>query len=214
MFLWEIIKYKSYDSKLRLALTFSPYFEITDDTNDYHKGERYNVNVSYRFSSIFEEYIEDVTLDNRENLESEILENLCLHFLGTLGFVNSCTLEQVIFKNQHLRFGQYFKDKFLKLPIMIQNDIVTNYLSMKNTRNSLKAFIDICNKVFFQVIIYKKNNKLLIYINEDEDKKGILFDLLVDIFLNVDVSIEVFWKYHFGIIGEKEVMKLDKVCIY
>ena len=41
---------------------------------------------------------------------------------------------------------------------MIQNDIVTNYLSMKNTRNFLKAFIDICNKVFFQVIIYKKKH--------------------------------------------------------
>lgn len=214
MFLWEIIKYKSYDSKLLLALTFSPYFEVTEGTEGFYIGERYNVNVTYRFSNIFEEYIKHIPLDNSENFESEILENLCLHFLGTLDFLTSCSLEQIIFRNQHLRFGQYFKDKFLKLPIMIQNDIITNYLSMKNTRNSLKAFIDICNKVFFQVIIYKKNNKLLIYINEDEDKKGILFDLLVDIFLNVDVSIEVFWKYHFGIIGEKEVMKLDKVCLY
>ena len=49
---------------------------------------------------------------------------------------------------------------------------------------------------------------------EDTDKNIDKFSLLKDLFFDVTDEIEVFWGRHFGIIGRKETMCMDKMIIY
>ena len=69
------------------------------------------------------------------------------------------------------------------------------------------------NAVLYQIKADRK--KLLLYLKMDKNKTDErMLQLIEDMFLPVSYHLRVFWKYHFGIIGVDDTMKIDEIAIY
>ena len=86
-----------------------------------------------------------------------------------------------------------------------------NYIKMG--RQLLYLQILYRNSIIYLDTTYKR--ELLIYIGKEKTRqleKQIGF--LMDLFVPLDISVQLFWDMHFGIISVEETMEPDDIMIY
>lgn len=196
-----------------------PYSEVQREIEK--QGEKYvEINPIFRFDDIFEGFIKcknEIDEDLRETLE-----NIIFHFLAQLDLKSGTTdfsVEEYFIERDILDefYGKDIKEKYSLLTKTEKVKIVSLLRKKRETNNKRSFFYEAVKKIFFYVRLYyyKYEKKFLLYIQaEDTDKNIDKFSLLKDLFFDVTDEIEVFWGCHFGIIGRKETMCMDKMIIY
>lgn len=93
-----------------------------------------------------------------------------------------------------------------------------NMLRLYQTGEEIYLIKDTLKNIFKNCFIYVKSEEkveLLLYIQQKKtEKNSKKVELIQEIFLPVGYHIEVYWQYHFGIIGLEETMMLDRIALY
>lgn len=199
---------------MELALPFLNQMGFIDEVE-------IEVNTYFRFYSIFKNMF---TPDQNEfSCLRESLTNLILHVLMENDVRRGMTKDEYYKKMLILDIrngvvGETAKRIFPILKKEEQEILLSGWLRTYQVKNSLAIFIDMIHGLIDDSIVYHNNdcpNQILIYTAlkktvETEDK----IVCLVDLFLDIEYQLEIFYEYHFGIIGIDNTMIIDEIAMY
>ena len=81
----------------------------------------------------------------------------------------------------------------------------------------MSVFLDMVHGLVADSIVYHNNeepDEILIYTGLKQERsleQRIRF--LIDTFLDIRYQVEIFYEYHFGVIGVEETMQIDEIAI-
>lgn len=178
------------------------------------------INTYYRFYDIFYNMFPPDGTDFPALRES--LTNLSLHMLAQNDIRRGLTKE-----DYHKRllekeiwaggFGVMAKDVFLSMSRIEQEKLLGGWLNSFRVGSALPIFLDMVHGLVADSIVYHSNecpDEVLVYTGLRKERnleQRIRF--LIDIFLDIRYRVEIFYEYHFGIIGVEETMQIDEVAI-
>lgn len=178
------------------------------------------VNTYYRFYDIFHDMFPPDSADFPALRES--LTNLSLHMLAWNDVRRGLTKE-----NYHKRllakeileggFGEMTKSVFLSMNRRDQEQLLGGWLRSFRAGSALSVFLDIVHGLVADSIVYHNNeepDEILIYTGLKQERsleQRIRF--LIDTFLDIRYQVEIFYEYHFGVIGVEETMQIDEIAI-
>ena len=109
------------------------------------------------------------------------------------------------------------KDVFLSMSRIEQEKLLGGWLNSFRVGSALPIFLDMVHGLVADSIVYHSNecpDEVLVYTGLRKERnleQRIRF--LIDIFLDIRYRVEIFYEYHFGIIGVEETMQIDEVAI-
>ena len=178
------------------------------------------VNTYYRFYDIF--YNMFPPDDAEFPALRESLTNVSLHMLARNDVRRGLTKEDY-YKRLLTKeimsegFGGLAKDVFLFMDRTEQERLLEGWLNSFRVGSALPIFVDMVRRLVSDSIVYHGNERpdeVLIYTGLRKERKleqRIRF--LIDTFLDIRYHAEVFYEYHFGIIGVDETMRIDEIAI-
>lgn len=188
---------------------------------DGQPGEiRIGVNTYYRFYEIFQGMFPPDDIDFPALRES--LTNLSLHMLAGNDIRRGMTREDY-YKRLLAReileggFGETARKVFLDMTGKEQEILLGGWLDSFQTGSVLPVFLKMIHSLVADSIVYHSNecpDQVLIYTGLQKERKleqRIRF--LTDTFLDIRYRVEVFYEYHFGIIGMEETMRIGEIAI-
>ena len=95
--------------------------------------------------------------------------------------------------------------------------ILSGLLKQYETGSSLDIFKDMMETLIPNNIVYLSNQnsfELLVYIGRKKDK--VLEDkmrFLIKMFVEIPYHVEIYYEYHFGIMGMEETMSVDEIIL-
>lgn len=203
-----------YSAYMELSLPCLNQIELDQDTE-------IEINTYYRFYSIFKHVFgpqEREFLDLRNSLT-----NLILHVLAQNDIRKGMTKEEyykkmLISDIEEGVNGDNIKKVFALLKIEEKEKLLSGWLRNYQVGSSLSIFIDMIHSLIEDSIVYHNNdcpNEILIYTglvktHEIEQK----IHCLVDAFLDIQYHVEIYYEYHFGIIGIDDTMRIDEIAMY
>lgn len=178
------------------------------------------INTYYRFYDIFKNMFPPENIGFPALRES--LTNLILHMLAHNDIQRGMTKEEYhkrLLAEEILEgaFGETALEVFLAMSKEHRQILLGGWLSILRAGNALPVFLDMMRGLVEQAIVYHGNDypdEIFIYTGLKRERsleRRILF--LVDTFLDVRYRVEIFYEYHFGIIGIEETMKIDEIAI-
>lgn len=205
--------------------TISPYIEINQEgINDLEieKNVKNSIGVNpyYRNEKIFWELLAP---DNKiyPELINKIF-NICCHFIAESDYKMILRLGDYIknmmekdIKNGY--FGENIRKTYLKLDYYEKEIVVNLLVKLYKNGNSFKIFAEALKNIFKGSILYEiiENRDLIsIYIPQSENEKNIeKLNCLIELFLPINLKLEIFWEFHFAVIGIAETCKIDECRI-
>lgn len=204
-YLWEIIQ-----DEVNIDLEISRRCGINEVI------EKNKIDISHRFSKEFKEYLKyKILMEEEGYLQDSFkeIENLFLKMLGTLDLIRGTNKKR------------YIKNLILKeISNIVNIDVFNNeekeiialyYYEMKKIGDETEIFKKALQKIFKNIEFYFVKEKILLYISaekkSDNEKK---VEVLIELFLNINYPIRIFWNNYFGVIGQNRMMILDKIEIY
>lgn len=198
-----------------------PFEERTTFTKQERGGqsvESVGINFLLRFGEIFLPLFKNFAPENRYEIE-----NIFYHFLAQLDrncgkhkftFVEEL-LEQELAKNF---YGDRAGEIFRQLDSSAKRK-VARLLRLQEECEGRKLFFREAIQEFFagaKIYFYEDEEKFLLYLPQAESSDGKkIIELSTILFLDISCRTpEIFWKNHFGIIGEPETMRLDQTIIF
>lgn len=211
----------------------SPYLELNTKSITYLDNELekqgiidIEINPYMRFNGIFQyllhsEYEE--IADTNDDILRKALTNILLHLLGELDLYLGQNKKDIIVKQMtkdivNGSFGQDMTQMFDIFKKYEKHILVDLLYDTYNSLDILEAFKKAIKKIFKHSIIYDKissNTNLVIYINlpkTDENVKKVEF--IKNLFLPVGLELDVFWEYHFGVIGVDITMMIGEIAVF
>lgn len=178
------------------------------------------VNTYYRFYDTFHDMFPPNPTDFPALRES--LTNLSLHMLARNDVRRGMTREDYhkrLLAKEILEggFGGTAKSVFLSMDRMEQEKLLGGWLSIFQTGSALPTFLDMVHGLVADSIVYHNNeypDEILIYTGLKQERsleQRIRF--LIDTFLDIRYHVDIFYEYHFGIIGVEETMQIDEIAI-
>ncbi len=207
----------------RQAKEYSPFSEQAFSCLNEKEisGSEVELNLLFRFAPVFQEILREDAGDCPEF--SKYLVDAALHMILYTDLRQGLTRRDIYVRRvmAELEDGTFWRDAsedFKLIPREKRNRLATLVLGQMETGSSLMGFrrgvvVLFPNAILYQVRADKK--KLLLYLKENETEKyKRMLRFVQDMFLPVSYSLRIFWKYHFGIIGVDEAMKMDEIAIY
>lgn len=178
------------------------------------------VNTYYRFYDIFYGMFPPDAADHPALRES--LTNLSLHMLAQNDVRKGMTREDYykrLLAKEILKggFGETAKKVFLSMSREEQEKLLGGWLNTFRVGSVLPVFLDMVHSLVADSIVYHNNespDEILIYTGLKKERgleQRIRF--LIDTFLDIRYHVEIFYEYHFGIIGVEETMQIDEIAI-
>lgn len=178
------------------------------------------VNTYYRFYSIFYNMFPPDAAEFPALRES--LTNLSLHMLAQNDVRTGLTREDYhkrLLAKEILAgdFGETAKSVFQSMNKVEQERLLGGWLNSFRVGSALPIFLDMVHALVKDSIVYHSNeysDEVLIYTGQKKERKieqRIRF--LIDTFLDIRYHVEIFYEYHFGIIGVEETMQIDEIAI-
>ncbi len=228
-YLWEILlqaKKQGIDSGsilFRPARSYSPYMELSEEClNVTGLEEPYlvEINPDYRFHAVFQGMFHPNITDYPALREG--LFRLLLHQLGENDIRMGMTKEEYYKKllgTAFLRgvYGQEYAAAFGLFGVEEREILSEGILSLYRTGDSVELFRRMMSALIPNCIVYGSNDdpyEILVYIgskNNGETEQKIRF--IMEHFLNIRYRAELYYEYHFGIIGMEETMVVDGIAI-
>ena len=99
-----------------------------------------------------------------------------------------------------------------------QELVLSGWLRSCRTGSALAIFLDMVRGMAGDSIVYHNQehpDELLIYIRQRKTKElARRMELITRLFLDIRYQAEIFYEYHFGIIGVEETMEIGGIAIY
>lgn len=229
-FLWEVMIQAEREripvEKLRFCIpkVFSAYLEVSNpfiNQSSLELEPYIEVNPYYRFYDIFKELYQP-DYQQGEDLRSGLV-NLFIHQLAENDVLSGMTKEEYykslmlkdISRGKNGRLAQNIASLF---NIGEQQVILSGLLRQYRTGCSIDLFREMMKALIPNNIVYHNNDRqreVLIYIGEkkrDTLEKKLRF--LVCGFLDLAAYVDIYYEYHFGIIGVEETMIIGDIAIY
>ena len=228
-FLWDIALKAQQQGKKEEELLFcqareySPFYEQAFSYLNETKVEEavIELNLLVRFAEIFQYILAE---DNRQYPEFEkYLIDAALHMILHADIYHGVSKRDIYIRKltQEIENGTYWKraaEEFKLIPFEKRSRIATLVLNQIQTGASVMTFRRALLVLFPNAVLYQikeDRKKLLLYLKMDKNKTDErMLQLIEDMFLPVSYHLRVFWKYHFGIIGVDDTMKIDEIAIY
>lgn len=187
----------------------------------FNEGVEIEVNTYFRFYSIFKNVFSPEQREFSSLLAS--LTNLMLHILMENDVRKGMTKEEyykkmLILDIENGVIGETAKKIFPILKKEEQEILLSGWLRNYQVGNSLAIFIDMVHGLIDDSIVYHNNdcpNEILIYTALKKTiETEVKIHCLVDLFLDIEYQLEIFYEYHFGIIAIDDTMVIDEIALY
>ena len=178
------------------------------------------VNTYYRFYDIFYNMFPPDTAEFPALRES--LTNLGIHMLAQNDIRRGLTKEDYhkrLLAKEILSgsFGGMAKDVFLSMNRTEQEKLLGGWLNSFRVGSVLPVFLDMVHGLVADSIVYHSNecpDEVLVYTGLRKERNlEQRIQFLIDTFLDIRYHVEIFYEYHFGIIGVEETMQIDAIAI-
>lgn len=228
-YLWEILLQakaqgiEEKDIRFRQARSYSPYTELAEECLNITRLEDpclVELNPNYRFQSVFQELFHpDVTA--YPALRDGLFQ-LLIHQIGENDIRAGMTREEYYKKmlGQAFAEGAYGtkkKEAYLLFCGKEREILLEGILTLYREGDSIELFRRVMTALIPRCIVYGSNDdpyEILIYVGarqtEALEKKA---DFVIDTFLNIRYQTELYYVYHFGIIGMEETMQVGEIAI-
>jgi hypothetical protein len=210
--------------KLRflMAQVYSAYMELSPTMLNFREIEpEIEINPYYRFYEIFRDFFH---LDNQEDVElRKALFNMAIHFLADIDRRLGMTkteyyLRFILTDIKEGRLGAKMSRAISQFNLDEQEIIAGNIYRLYRTGAMIDLLKDTIIKIFPRTIIYvnyEVRDEILLFLEyEPSEVNQIKVDAILEVFLPLRFRTEIYWDYHFGIIGNEEAMKVDSIAIY
>ncbi len=184
------------------------------------EGISVEVNAYYRFYDIFKEMFPPDPADFPALRES--LTNLCLHMLAQNDVWMGVTREECykrLLAGEVMggRYGPAAREAFLDMDREEQELLLGGWMKSIRIGSALPVFLDMINGLVADSIVYHNNehpDEVLVYTRLKKERKlEQRIHFLIDTFLDIRYHVEIFYEYHFGIIGVEETMQIGGIAI-
>lgn len=227
-YIWEaLIKAKNDGISLdtiafEFASRYSPYMELSNSfLNTRIIDKEMELNPYYRFFNIFKELFAADYHDDQEL--RAVAFDILVHYLGQLDLLQG--LDRIeyfkLFVYRELKngnFGSEVADTLNFFSIKEKNNLLKNLLKLYVTGDHIYYFKDTIKKIYKGSIVYinkKDMNEVLVYIRQADNINNLkIMEGLKMLFLPLNFTVKIYWKFHFGIINVNETMKINKIAIY
>lgn len=205
------------------AHSYSPYMELSEEClNITQLPEPYTVEINphYRFHQVFKDLFHpDVT--DYPALRMGLFQ-LLIHQLGENDIRMGMTKEEYykkLLKSAFIRgdYGEENKRAFALFQGVDREILLEGLLTMYREGDSVELFRRVMTALVSNCVVYENNDnpyEILVYIGK---RKGETLECKVQFllkqFVNIRYSVELYYEYHFGIIGMEETMYIDEIAI-
>lgn len=228
-YLWEVmLKAKEQgvpekNIKFRISENYSAYMEVSYpylNQDRLENNPEVEINPYYRFYSIFKNLYHPEMRDYPKFRKS--LTNLILHQLAENDAVSGMTKEAYYKKLlfQDFADNMYGPSAMTSMGFFDRNEreiILSGLLRQYQTGSSLDIFKDMMEELVPNNIVYRNNDdfhEIMVYIGQKRDKAiAAKIDHLIQLFVEIPYRVEIYYEYHFGIIGIDETMQVDEIAI-
>lgn len=176
------------------------------------------VNTYYRFYDIFKNMFPPEQIEYPALRAS--LTNLILHMLAQNDIKKGMTKEDYhkkLLMQEILegRFGETAKSVFYAMSREQQEILLSGWMNSFRVGSALPIFLDMIHGLVEDSIVYHNMecpNEVLIYTGLKKERKlEQRIQFLIDTFLDIQYHVEIFYEYHFGIIGVEETIFIIRI---
>lgn len=228
-YLWEILLQAKAqgmeEEKIRFVQprSYSPYMELSERFLNVTRLQEpclTEINPCYRFHAVFKELFHPDVTDYPALREG--LFQLLLHQIGGNDILSGMTREEYYKKLLRTAFlqGDYGRERAEAFALFTgkEREILSEgILMLYREGDSVELFRHVITALIRNCIVYENNDdpyEILIYIGFRQNgtlEKKVAF--LLGQFLNIRYHAELYYEYHFGIIGMEEAMCIDEIAI-
>jgi hypothetical protein len=201
----------------------SPYTESSFDflNSDTVENSEIEINPLYRFAmQLGELFLPDVV--GYENVRAMFLD-VMLHYvaiwdLRSGGDKKELRAMYTLNEIQEGRFLKSMRETLLDLELNKAKRIIFCLLDLYKCKDYITIFRKALKELYPKANLYihsENLRKLILFTGVDKTKKDMeRIEMLKELFLPISYETDIFWKYHFGIVGVKESMKIGKMALY
>lgn len=201
----------------------SPYTESSFDflNSDTVDDREIEINPLYRFATqLGEIFLPDVV--GYENVRAMFLD-VMFHYVAVWdlrsgGDKKELRAMYILNEIQEGRFLKSIRETLLDLEINKAKRIIFCLLDLYKCKDYITIFRKALKELYPKANLYihsENLRKLILFTGVDKTKKGMeRIEMLKELFLPISYETDIFWKYHFGIVGVKESMKIGKMALY
>ena len=201
----------------------SPYTESSFDflNSDTVEDREVEINPLYRFATqLGEIFLPDVV--GYENVRAMFLD-VMLHYvaiwdLRSGGDKKELRAMYILNEIQEGRFLKSIRETLLDLELNKAKRIIFCLIDLYKCKDYITIFRKALKELYPKANLYihsENLRKLILFTGVDKTKKDMeRIEMLKELFLPISYETDIFWKYHFGIVGVKESMKIGKMALY
>jgi hypothetical protein len=201
----------------------SPYTESSFDflNSDTVEDREIEINPLYRFAmQLGEIFLPDVV--GYENVRAMFLD-VMLHYvaiwdLRSGGDKKELRAMYILKEVQEGRFLKSIRETLLDLEFNKAKRIIFCLIDLYKCKDYITIFRKALKELYPKANLYihsENLRKLILFTGVDKTKKDMeRIEMLKELFLPISYETDIFWKYHFGIVGVKESMKIGKMALY
>lgn len=201
----------------------SPYTESSFDflNSDTVENSEIEINPLYRFAmQLGELFLPDVV--GYENVRAMFLD-VMLHYvaiwdLRSGGDKKELRAMYILNEIQEGRFLKSIRETLLDLEFNKAKRIIFCLIDLYKCKDYITIFRKALKELYPKANLYihsENLRKLILFTGVDKTKKDMeRIEMLKELFLPISYETDIFWKYHFGIVGVKESMKIGKMALY
>ena len=227
--IWEIVLkaqksgYNLEDLRFRTSESPSPYTESSFDflNSDTIEENEIEVNPLYRFAN----ELGEIFLPDVEGFESvrKIFLDIIFHYIAVWdlrsgGDKKELRAMYILKEIEEGRFLKSIRKPLLSLNFEKSKRIIFCLLDLCKCKDYITVFRKALRELYPKANLYihsENLRKFTIFTGVDKTKEEVeRMEMLEKLFLPISYETDVFWKYHFGIIGVDESMKIGKTAIY
>ncbi|MEY8268497.1 hypothetical protein AALA79_19305 [Lachnospiraceae bacterium 64-25] len=228
-YLWEIMlaaKEQGIDENeinFKAARKYSPYMELSEEfLNKAKLEEPYTVEINpyYRFQPIFQAMFHP-DLEEDPSLRRGLFQ-LLVHQLAEDDLKMGMTREEYYKKllGEAIReqvYGKEAADAFALFKGKEREILLEGMLTLYRTGESLALFRHVMCALISDCIVYNSNEdpfEILIYIGRKKSEELCRKNaFIIKQFLGIRYRVDLYYEYHFGIIGIGETMEVGEIAI-
>jgi hypothetical protein len=201
----------------------SPYTESSFDflNSDTVDDREIEINPLYRFATqLGEIFLPDVV--GYENVRAMFLD-VMFHYVAVWdlrsgGDKKELRAMYILNEIQEGRFLKSMRETLLELEFNKAKRIIFCLLDLYKCKDYITIFRKALKELYPKANLYihsENLRKLILFTGVDKTKKDMeRIEMLKELFLPISYETDIFWKYHFGIVGVKESMKIGKMALY
>lgn len=202
---------------------YSPYYELAFSSINEREvlDEVVEVNPFYRFTAIFDEFL-DVNYTGNSELK-EYLFDIFMQLITESDLKHGLSKREFYIRKvkreiEQGALGLKASNTFNTMDYETKNKLSQLYLLQLETGTSLLIFRKAIRYTFEDSILYRNKEKLediIVYIERSKNEKfQKQLSYIADVFLPLEFNLIEFWENHFGIFGIESTLILDETILF